>query len=138
MDPAIARKDFIARMRHYEKVYESIEDEAHSYVKVIDAGNSVSGWNFREEQRYARVTDGILSLILLILMYLQVITNKISGYIPSNIVFYMMNTHLHPRTIWLAPLPVGMECGRDEASNDMLFYAKQLRSFFVGKFKLTF
>jgi len=31
----------------------------------------------------------------------RVITNNIHGYLPSEIVFYLMNYHIHPRAIWL-------------------------------------
>lgn len=31
----------------------------------------------------------------------QVITNEITGYLPSRLVFFLMNLHIAPRTIWL-------------------------------------
>ena len=31
----------------------------------------------------------------------QVITNEITGYLPSRLVFFLMNLHISPRTIWL-------------------------------------
>ena len=80
MDPAQARRDFMARVSAYEKVYESIEDdEDHgniSYLKLINVGQ-------------------------------KTITKGCSGYLPSQVAFYLQNVHIQPRKIYFS-LPVEM------------------------------
>ena len=72
-DPEDASRDFLNRIREYEKVYETIdEDEKHlTYVKLIDVGR-------------------------------QVIINQIKDYLQSRVVYYLMNLHIRPRSIWLS------------------------------------
>lgn len=72
-DPEAAAQDFRERIRNYEKVYQTIdEDEADmTYVKLIDVGK-------------------------------QVIINKIQDYLQSRVVYYLMNLHIRPRSIWLS------------------------------------
>lgn len=72
-DPEIAAADFRNRIRNYEKVYQTIdEDESDlTYVKLIDVGK-------------------------------QVIINRIQDYLQSRVVYYLMNLHIKPRSIWLS------------------------------------
>jgi 6-phosphofructo-2-kinase/fructose-2,6-biphosphatase 2 len=72
-DPEVAAQDFRKRIRNYEKVYETLdEDEADlTYCKLIDVGH-------------------------------QVIINKIQDYLQSRVVYYLMNLHIKPRSIWLS------------------------------------
>lgn len=72
-DPEVAAQDFRNRIRNYEKVYETIdEDERHmTYVKLIDIGS-------------------------------KVIINQIKDYLQSRVVYYLMNLHIKPRSIWLS------------------------------------
>lgn len=72
-DPEVAAQDFLKRIRNYEKVYETLdEDEADlTYCKLIDVGH-------------------------------QVIINKIQDYLQSRVVYYLMNLHIKPRSIWLS------------------------------------
>ena len=72
-DPELAAQDFRDRIRNYEKVYETIdEDELDlTYVKLINVGS-------------------------------QVIINKIQDYLQSRVVYYLMNLHIKPRSIWLS------------------------------------
>ncbi|KAI9751770.1 MAG: Fructose-2,6-bisphosphatase [Chaenotheca gracillima] len=72
-DPEVAAQDFRNRIRNYEKVYETIdEDEKHlTYVKLINVGG-------------------------------QVIINRIQDYLQSRVVYYLMNLHIKPRSIWLS------------------------------------
>ncbi|KAJ3195524.1 hypothetical protein HK101_011888 [Irineochytrium annulatum] len=69
-----AIEDFRARMRNYERAYETIgeEEEARdvSYIKLIDCGRKVTAHN-------------------------------VHGYISSQCVFYLMQIHIKERTIWL-------------------------------------
>ena len=72
-DPEIAAQDFRERIRNYEKVYETIDqDEGDmTYVKIINVGH-------------------------------QVIINRIQDYLQSRVVYYLMNLHIKPRSIWLS------------------------------------
>ncbi len=72
-DPEVAAQDFRNRIRNYEKVYQTIdEDERYlTYVKLIDVGK-------------------------------QVVINQIKDYLQSRVVYYLMNLHIKPRSIWLS------------------------------------
>ncbi|KAL9129997.1 MAG: hypothetical protein Q9175_007138 [Cornicularia normoerica] len=72
-DPEAAALDFRNRIRNYEKVYETIDEDEKdlTYVKLIDVGK-------------------------------QVIINKIQDYLQSRVVYYLMNLHIRPRSIWLS------------------------------------
>ncbi|KAL1961926.1 hypothetical protein VTN77DRAFT_755 [Rasamsonia byssochlamydoides] len=72
-DPEVAAQDFRNRIRNYEKVYETIdEDEKHyTYVKLINVGSTV-------------------------------IINQIKDYLSSRLVYYIQNLHIKPRSIWLS------------------------------------
>ncbi len=73
-DPEGIVQDFRARIRNYERVYQSIDDaeEANlTYVKIIDVGT-------------------------------QVIINEIKDYLQSRVVYYLLNLHIKPRSIWLS------------------------------------
>ena len=72
-DPEVAAQDFLNRIRNYEKVYETIDEDEKdlTYVKLIDVGR-------------------------------QVIINQIKDYLQSRVVYYLMNLHIKPRSIWLS------------------------------------
>ncbi|KAK4974854.1 hypothetical protein LTR28_009649 [Elasticomyces elasticus] len=72
-DPEEAAQDFRNRIRNYEKVYQTIdEDEADlTYCKLINVGH-------------------------------KVIINRIRDYLQSRVVYYLMNLHIRPRSIWLS------------------------------------
>ena len=72
-DPEEAARDFRERIKNYEKVYETIdEDEADlTYVKLINVGS-------------------------------QVIINRIRDYLQSRVVYFLMNLHIKPRSIWIS------------------------------------
>jgi len=87
MDPAAARKDFKARVAAYEVVYEEIEDDELN------------------EQ---------ISFIKLINVGQKVIARNCSGYIASEISFYLQNVHVDPRRIFLTLTGETVEtCGGD-------------------------
>jgi len=77
MDPAKAREDFSRRVDMYTKVYETVLDSED---------------------------DGIhqLSYIKMINVGQKMITRNCSGYVPSQISFYLQNVHIHPRKIFLS------------------------------------
>jgi broad specificity phosphatase PhoE/predicted kinase len=62
--------DFRRRIAHYESVYEPLNDDTVSFVRVTDVG-------------------------------LQVVANRMQGYLPSRIVYLLMNLHVVPRPIYL-------------------------------------
>ncbi|KAI0397211.1 6-phosphofructo-2-kinase [Xylariaceae sp. FL0594] len=74
-DPEKAALDFRNRIKHYEKVYKTIDedgDESHyTYLKIMDVGS-------------------------------QVIINRIQDYLQSRVVYYLMNLHIRPRSVWLS------------------------------------
>ncbi|KAF7189782.1 Fructose-2,6-bisphosphatase [Pseudocercospora fuligena] len=72
-DPEEAAKDFRERIKMYERVYQTLdEDEADlTYCKIIDVGS-------------------------------QVIINRIQDYLQSRVVYYLMNLHIKPRSIWIS------------------------------------
>ncbi|KAL2847450.1 HbrB-domain-containing protein [Aspergillus pseudoustus] len=72
-DPEVAALDFRNRIRNYEKVYESIDDDEKefTYVKLINVGSTV-------------------------------IINQIKNYLSSRLVYYIQNLHIKPRSIWLS------------------------------------
>lgn len=72
-DPEAAAQDFRNRIRNYEKVYETIDEDEKTltYVKLIDVGS-------------------------------HVIINQIQDYLQSRVVYYLMNLHIRPRSIWLS------------------------------------
>ncbi|MCJ1338636.1 Fructose-2,6-bisphosphatase [Bachmanniomyces sp. S44760] len=72
-DPELAAQDFRNRIRNYEKVYETIgEDE--------------------EDLTYVKLID----------VGKHVIINQIKDYLQSRVVYYLMNLHIKPRSIWLS------------------------------------
>lgn len=75
MDPDTARRDFLSRVKQYERVYETItDDENHgtiAYIKLINVGQ-------------------------------KVITRNCHGYLPSQVAFYLQNVHINPRKIYLS------------------------------------
>ncbi|KAK1775407.1 6-phosphofructo-2-kinase-domain-containing protein [Copromyces sp. CBS 386.78] len=74
-DPETAALDFRNRIRNYEKVYKSLnedgDEEDLTYLKIMNVGK-------------------------------QVIINRIRDYLQSRIVYYLMNIHIRPRSVWLS------------------------------------
>ncbi|KAI9710192.1 MAG: Fructose-2,6-bisphosphatase [Chrysothrix sp. TS-e1954] len=72
-DPEEAARDFRERIANYERVYETIdEDERH------------------------------LTYVKLVNVGSQVIINRIQDYLQSRVVYYLMNLHIKPRSIWIS------------------------------------
>ena len=78
VDPEKAAQDFRKRIRNYERVYQTIdEDESDlTYLKIMDVGK-------------------------------QVIINRIQDYLQSRVVYYLMNLHIKQRSIWLSRVSGG-------------------------------
>jgi 6-phosphofructo-2-kinase/fructose-2,6-biphosphatase 2 len=74
-DPEKAALDFRERIRNYEKVYKSInddKDEDHlTYLKIMNVGK-------------------------------KVFINRIQDYLQSRVVYFLMNLHIRPRSVWLS------------------------------------
>jgi 6-phosphofructo-2-kinase/fructose-2,6-biphosphatase 2 len=72
-DPEEAANDFRNRIRNYEKVYQTIdEDESHlTYVKLINVGS-------------------------------KIVINRIQDYLQSRVVYYLINLNIKPRSIWIS------------------------------------
>jgi len=74
-DPDTAALDFRERIRNYEKVYKSINDdgdeESLTYLKIMDVGK-------------------------------KVFINRIQDYLQSRVVYFLMNLHIRPRSVWLS------------------------------------
>ena len=74
-DPDAAALDFRNRIRNYEKIYKSINEDGdesgYTYLKIMDVGK-------------------------------QVIINRIQDYLQSRIVYYLINLHIRPRSVWLS------------------------------------
>jgi len=74
MDPVLARKDFQERVAAYEKIYEPVDDE-----------------ELNEQISYIKIIN----------VGQKIITRNCSGYIASEISFYLQNVHVQPRRIFL-------------------------------------
>jgi broad specificity phosphatase PhoE/predicted kinase len=70
-DPDEAVADFRARIAHYERVYEPVQETEGSFVRTIDLGRLL-------------------------------VAHRIHGYLPSRLVYFLMNLHVTPRSIWLS------------------------------------
>lgn len=74
-DPETAALDFRNRIRNYEKVYKSLnedgDEEDLTFLKIMNVGK-------------------------------QVIINRIRDYLQSRVVYYLMNLHIRPRSVWLS------------------------------------
>ncbi|KAK4780594.1 hypothetical protein SAY87_016700 [Trapa incisa] len=104
--------DFKIRLANYEKVYEPVEEG--SYIKMIDMVSGHGG---------------------------QIQVNNISGYLPGRIVFFLVNTHLTPRPIFLTRHGESMDNVRGRIGGDTVLsdvgdlYAKKLGNFVVKRLK---
>ncbi|CAM1509351.1 Fc.00g030900.m01.CDS01 [Cosmosporella sp. VM-42] len=74
-DPEAAALDFRNRIRNYEKVY-----------RTIDANGDEA------DLTYLKIMD----------VGKQVIISRIQDYLQSRIVYYLMNLHIRPRSVWLS------------------------------------
>lgn len=75
MDPEIALKDFVGRLKNYEKAYETIDEQEErmanfQYVKMIDVGKKVVSYN-------------------------------IQGFLASQTIYFLLNFNLCERQIWI-------------------------------------
>ena len=83
MDPDEARRDFQERLRQYESIYETLDETLDKDIPYIKFYN-VSG----EEWSDAQVGQYLTA-------------NQCNGVLESEVIFYLLNVHIHPRKIWL-------------------------------------
>lgn len=72
-DADFATSDFLQRIRYYEETYEPLDQAA----------------------------DADLTFIRLVNVNSQLVLNRIESYLELRIVYYVMNLHIKPRSIWL-------------------------------------
>lgn len=73
VDLEVATQDFLRRIEQYQQNYETLNVE----------------------------DDGDLTFIKLVNVGSRIIVNRIESYLESRIVYYVMNLHIKPRSIWL-------------------------------------
>ncbi|KJE92800.1 6-phosphofructo-2-kinase [Capsaspora owczarzaki ATCC 30864] len=73
MPPEAAIEDFIQRIQHYQAAYEPMDDELDKHLS------------------YIRMID----------VGAKFVVNRTTGYLQSRIVYFLMNTHIAPRAIYL-------------------------------------
>jgi predicted kinase len=111
MDPDTARRDFISRVKQYERVYETITDDENNgniaYIKLINVGQ-------------------------------KVITRNCHGYLPSQVAFYLQNVHIYPRKIYLSVICETAEVSENvsgaesgELTEDAKAYVNALADFMI-------
>ncbi len=103
-DPEVAAQDFRNRIRNYEKVYQTIDEDEKdmTYVKLIDVGK-------------------------------QVIVNQIRDYLQSRVVYYLMNLHIKPRSIWLSRVSTASKRCLSVLSIDLYCSMVSQNSIFRGR-----
>ena len=106
MDEKLAREDFLRRVEMYTKVYETIVDTED---------------------------DGKLSYIKMINVGQKMITRNCSGYVPSQISFYLQNVHIHPRKIFLSLTSMNRAGGTEEASRFSLQHGESANLTTAGR-----
>lgn len=72
-DPEQAALDFRQRITMYERVYETLDED-------------------ESDMTYCKIID----------VGSQVIINRIQDYLQSRVVYYLMNLHIKPRSIWIS------------------------------------
>jgi hypothetical protein len=74
-EPEEAARDFRNRIRNYEKVYQTIDGDGSE-----------------RDLTYCKIID----------VGAQTVINRIQDYLQSRVVYYLMNLHIKPRSIWLS------------------------------------
>lgn len=87
-DPEQAAQDFRNRIKNYEKVYQTIGEDENSLT-------------------YLKIMN----------VGKQVIINRIQDYLQSRVVYYLMNLHIRPRSIWLSRVSFSKLCETLMATN---------------------
>lgn len=110
VDEEVVEKEFRDRIAHLESIYETIDDDSLSYIKII------------QHDHYDR----------------KVITNRIKGYLIGRIAFFLSNVHIAPRHIFLSrhgesqDNVLGRIGGDSSLSERGKVYAKKLAEFIMA------
>ncbi|KAF8397252.1 hypothetical protein HHK36_016162 [Tetracentron sinense] len=122
-------QDFKTRLTNYEKVYETVEEG--SYIKMIDMVKGHGG----------QIQISLLHLAYIIENGVMFQVNNISGYLPGRIVFFLVNTHLTPRPIFLTRHGESRDNVRGRIGGDTVLsesgelYSKKLANFVEKRLK---
>lgn len=84
MNKEEALKDFLLRIKHYQDRYEPLDEFRESNISFMKIYNTGE----------------------------KVLVHKHEGHIQSRIVYYLMNIHITPRTIYLARVSKPFLCAR--------------------------
>lgn len=84
-DPEEAAQDFRQRITMYERVYETLDED-------------------ESDMTYCKIIN----------VGSQVIINRIQDYLQSRVVYYLMNLHIKPRSIWISRVSKHLEEARRE------------------------
>ena len=98
MDKEAAVEDFLQRIDHYHDQYQTldeVEEDGLSFMKIFNTGKFTSSAPF--ELPFSFLT----MYLFLFQIGEKVLVHKHEGHIQSRIVYYLMNIHITPRTIYL-------------------------------------
>ncbi|RKP39390.1 6-phosphofructo-2-kinase-domain-containing protein [Dimargaris cristalligena] len=116
MDPADARRDFLARLRNYERAYQPL-----------------GAWEERRDVQYCKIIN----------VGKKIIANNIQGYLAGQCVFYLMNMNLARRQFWITRHGESLDNNSGQIGGDASLtqkgriYAEALTSF-VGEQRAIF
>lgn len=97
MDKEAAVEDFLQRIEHYHDQYQSLDEVAEdglSFMKVFNTGTNII-------LPFALVLFAHIYFLDTLIIGEKVLVHKHEGHIQSRIVYYLMNIHITPRTIYL-------------------------------------
>lgn len=132
-DPAIIEANIRATKSRSPDYAGIAEDEA-----VADFRMRIAHY----ERAYHTVGEDEGSFIKIIDVAKTVVAHRIEGYVPARLVFFLINLHIQPRSIWLtrhgeSEFNVLGRIGGDSAlSRDGLGYAEALGEFFRERHKM--
>lgn len=96
-DPEAAALDFRNRIRNYEKVYTSIDDDSNA-----SDDNQQQKMVLAKPDDDSAIDESSYTYLKIMNVGKQVIINRIQDYLQSRIVYYLMNLHIRPRSVWLS------------------------------------
>jgi 6-phosphofructo-2-kinase/fructose-2,6-biphosphatase 2 len=87
--------DFLLRIQHYEALYEPLDEilESHfSFMKIFNTGKVMM---------ISILIALFLKSYFLLFSGAKVLVHRHEGHIQSRVIYYLMNIHILPRTIYL-------------------------------------
>lgn len=100
MDKEAAVEDFLQRIDHYHDQYQpldEVEEDALSFMKIFNTGAPSKCFFYKFTNPFNFLCD----------TGEKVLVHKHEGHIQSRIVYYLMNIHITPRTIYLTRVSSG-------------------------------